>query len=442
MAHAQEQYGTSPGARNVIVRAGFAAFPYLSRRAEWDAASRMLGQVGRVDEGPATIAATLPRMRRVVEATAGTDRELSDRGLLARFLGQAGRTQEAERELRAVIEQAVVQGESGFRTASVHSSDLVNLLRHHGRYDEALHAAEQTADYTRRAGLGPWTQLTDEGQRLQILVMRGENETVLRRVIELREQMKALPDPAEPNEIIPIGNVREATLDTGHSAALQLAEWQQALDINQEIAQSKKNRGVSVLEAARTAFNDYGPLLRLRRYDEAGELLRHCREVFELENSIEMLGKVFGALADLEDELGRPETGQQFLKTALRYIYAQGDPDGVGIGHFNLSTMIESQGSWSGALAHCLAAVLITVAMQSGRAPGYLGAIVHNLRSAGPGGSAALPTDFDALSATVAKVEGVRFREMIERLAGGPAECDQLFRQVVASALEEASKPE
>jgi hypothetical protein len=46
------------------------------------------------------------------------------------------------------------------------------------------------------------------------------------------------------------------------------------------------------------------------------------------------------------------------------------------------------------------------------------------------------------LCATVEKIEGVRFREMIERLARGPAECGQLFRQVVARALEEASKPE
>jgi CHAT domain len=129
MAQAQQQYGKSSKAGDLIVRAGLAAFPYLSRREEWAAASRMLEQVHRVDSAPATIAALLPRMRRIVEATAGTDRELIDRGLLARFLLKAGRTQEAEQELRAVIEQAAAQGESGFQTASVTSTDLVNCSK-------------------------------------------------------------------------------------------------------------------------------------------------------------------------------------------------------------------------------------------------------------------------------------------------------------------------
>jgi hypothetical protein len=133
--------------------------------------------------------------------------------------------------------------------------------------------------------------------------MRGQNEAVLRRVTELCDQMKTLPDPAGPNETVPIWNVREPMFNLGFSAASELQEWQQALDFNREEQQSQKDRGVSGLEAAGTAFNDYGPLLRLNRYDEVGRLLHHCRDVFEHENSIKMLGKVFGALADLEDKL-------------------------------------------------------------------------------------------------------------------------------------------
>src|SRR5262249_51358762 len=76
MAQGLEQYGKSPGAGDLIVRAGLAAFPYLSRRGEWEAASAMLGEVDQVAFSPATIAAILPRMRRIAEATAGeTDRE-------------------------------------------------------------------------------------------------------------------------------------------------------------------------------------------------------------------------------------------------------------------------------------------------------------------------------------------------------------------------------
>jgi hypothetical protein len=237
--------------------------------------------------------------------------------------------------------------------------------------------------------------------------------------------------------------VRETVLDIGREAALGLEEWEQALDFSREEQQSIRERGGTSFDLAYTAFNDYGPLLRLKRYGEAGKLLRDCREVFDRENSIEMLGKVFSALAALEDELGRSLTALHFGETALRYTYTRGDPDDAAIGHFNIANyIIKRQGPWSDALAHRLAAVLIGVALQSGRAARNLATLVRNLRDAGPEGRTALPPDFAALCATVEKIEGVRFREMIERLVGGAAECDQLFRNVVATALEAANKPE
>jgi tetratricopeptide (TPR) repeat protein len=284
MSHGLKEYGKSPDAGNLIVRAGLAAFPYLSRCEQWATASAMLERVDMVDGGDATIAALLPRMRRIVEATAGTDRELIDRAMVANFLLTAGRRQEAEQELRAVIERAAARRE--FQTASAASTNLANLLLQVGRYDEALRAVERMADYTKRAGLGPWTQLMDEGQRLQILDLRGESKAVSRRVMELREQMKTFPDPAEPNESAPIWKVRELILDIGRSSASRLQEWLQALDFSREIQQSVKERGGTSLDLARTAFNDYGPLLRLERYDEAGRLLSYCRDVFEQENSL------------------------------------------------------------------------------------------------------------------------------------------------------------
>jgi hypothetical protein len=130
---------------------------------------------------------------------------------------------------------------------------------------------------------------------------------------------------------------------------------------------------------------------------------------------------------------------QQFQETALRYTYAQGDPGDALLSHFNISNyIIKSCGPRNEALAHRLAAVLITAAIQSGRTRQYFVALVRDLRD----GGAALPADFAELCATVEKAEGVRFRELIERLVGGPAECDELFRQVVTHALEAANKPE
>ena len=226
----------------------------------------MLQQVDQINiqASPAMLAAVLPRIRRVVAETTATERELIDRGVLARLQMKAGQTAEAEHELRAISEQAADRGE--FRIASNMATDLANLLRDAGRYDDAMKIAERAAEYTRRGGFGPWTQLADEAQRLQILAERGDEEEVLRRVTELREQMKSLPDQSEAEEIIPSWNVRETILDVGRSAALGLKNWHQVLDLNKEGRESKEERGAPALEMARNRFNDYPPLLALQSY--------------------------------------------------------------------------------------------------------------------------------------------------------------------------------
>jgi tetratricopeptide (TPR) repeat protein len=176
-------------------------------------------------------------------------------------------------------------------------------------------------------------------------------------------------------------------LDIGVLCAKKLEKWQQALEFNREAQQIKRERGAPSLELARLSFIDYFPLLNLHQYDEAERLLRHCRDVFERENAINNLGVVISALADLENRLGRPMTAQQFEKTALRYTYAAGNPDDAAVSHFNISNYVtNSRGDWHDALVHRLAAALIVVAMQSGRAASGLAALVRDLRDASPRG--------------------------------------------------------
>jgi hypothetical protein len=195
-----------------------------------------------------------------------------------------------------------------------------------------------------------------------------------------------------------------------------------------------------LLELARNRFNDYSPLLQLHRYDEARTLLISCREVFERENSVDSLGGVLSALANLEDELGRPGDARRFEEAALRFRYVSGDPEGAAVSHSNTARyIIRSRGEWREALAHRLAATLNRVLAHSGRAEQRLTALAHDLHQAGPAGRAALPTDFGALCATVEQIEGVRFREMVDRLAANRVTGDELLKQVLA-VVETGSK--
>jgi hypothetical protein len=431
---AREVEGCEAWAGPMIIRAGLHGFPYLARLGEWGLASTLLDNTTRRDLSPATIAAVLPLVQRLVAATTGTKRELTDLGLLARVFNSAGSTSKAEELLRELVVSSAGQGE--FALASGLCSELFNLLRETGQPRTALKVAQQKAEYTRQAGGGPWSQLLDEGQQLQIRNELREHREVLARVMELREQMRQMPDPpGENDQTVTVWNVREATLDVGREAALGLQAWQLALDINAEIIGITESRGATALEVARTRFNDYGPLLELQRYDDARELLLSCRDVFEQENATPEIGGVFSALASLENRSSHQEAALRFARAALRYNYAAGTPSSINIDHFNLANYLtRADADWADVFAHRLAATMISSTTGSGGPEADIAALARDLRRAGDRSSAAMPSDLRALCTTVEHVEGIRFRELMLRLQPDEAELNQLLQEIIVVA--------
>ena len=107
--HGREQ--ESSGGGPLIIRAGRGAAPYLMRRQRWEEASTLLEQVLSRDRSPATVAAVLPLLRRIAEATKGTEHELTNEvvlatrsriGSLARGRGEAEEYRDAGRGARGV----------------------------------------------------------------------------------------------------------------------------------------------------------------------------------------------------------------------------------------------------------------------------------------------------------------------------------------------------
>jgi len=384
------------------------AAPYLLRQARWDEAATLLERMIQRDESPDSLAFALPLLRRIVEATAGTERELIDAGILATTLSLAGRSAEAEPILRDVIARGAAQGD--YRVASGGAGELVNLLRISGRLEEALKVAEEMAAYARQAGLGPWTQLGTETVRLQVRSALGRYDEVLTEVESLRPKMDALPPTSEADETANPWNVREMLLDTGRKAAVDSERWETALVLNAEVVKAKLARGADALEVARTRFSDYGPLLRLRRDDDARALLLSCRAVFEAERDIEMLGNVYGALADLEDKTGGRDEAVRFAKAALSYQYQAGQPEVCGISHNNLANYLRRQGADPATvLAHSLADAVICYQTQSG-------GLATTLRNLANADLPPAPPAFADVVKRVEAIEGVRFRLLFERL--------------------------
>lgn len=421
------QDNETQGHTRTLTQAARRAIPYWLRREEWGATTTLLERLIRRDTSPATLAYALPRLEGIAAATAGTDEGVENLGVLASALLAAGRYPEAEARLRQGLDQAVAAGH--FRLASALAGDLLNLLRQRGELGQALELAEEMAEYTRRAKLGPWTQLADEAYRLQILAAQGQYPAVLDRVNALRPQLESLPEQGEAEEAAVPWNVRETLLATGHAAALQLGAWEAALALNAEVLRYQEARGADGLELARTRYNDYGPLLGLGRRDECRRLLEDCRQTFAADHAIHELGAVYSALADLEDKEGHPERAADFERGALKYRYQSGQPEECAISHNNLANYLARSGAPADAV---LAQRLAAAAIRYQTGSGLLQTTLHNLaRNDLP----PQPPRFAQVVASVEQLGGVRFGALFAALPPRAPDGDAAIAAVWERAL-------
>ena len=294
----------------------------------------------------------VPPLRRIAEITG----EAKHEGLLGRALA-AFDSHEAEQHIRHALDTELELND--YRHASASANDLANLLRSRGQLPEALELADKAIDYGRSAGLGPWTELLGEGQRLIILGVMGRAEQVSTEVKRLRSRMATLPDPAD-NEMAVAWNVREGILDTGRRAAAGLKQWQLALDLNSEISASQKRRNAPIHEQAFSRYNDYEPLLQLGKLDNAQQLLLWCQGIFADAGDTALLAITFTGRAHVEATLGHPDRAIELQSLALRYGYVQPEPLDLAIQHHNLAGYLADAGcAPADQAAHRLAAALL-----------------------------------------------------------------------------------
>ncbi len=414
----------------LIVRAGRAAVPYLLRLGEQHLALVLLEQVLHRDRSPGTVAALLPVLRQIANTAQGSDDAIGAGLLVARALESID-PDASERQLRSLLTAAAERGAYG--QASAILVNLIDNYRMAGRLAEALALAGELADYTRQAGLGPWTQLQDERIRLQILNAQGNGEQVLAEVTRLRQQMAELPEESDQPEAAVLYSVREGILDTGRSAASQLGRWEVALAFSAELLESLQRRGASVLETATMRFNDYGPLLRLGRIADARSLLLDCREIDEREHNTAGLGKDLSALADVEDAAGHVQDAIDLERNALRYKYLPGEVDGIAVSHHNLGNYLSRHAAdYPQALAHYLAAALLRVLTGIAGTERSVRAAAEDLAHAPA--NAAVPASVDVLCGMVGEVPGVRLDRLLGQLTTDPEAAQRALDGLLAQA--------
>jgi hypothetical protein len=333
---APPQRGEDSGQANL--RANLASARYLLRRHEWNVASCLLERaLIRDSYSPATALAISPLLRRIAEATGA----LKDLVVLGAALRKVD-PDEAEAWLLLAYYQAIT--EDDHQIASTTAGELATLLRDQGRLLDALAMASQKIEHTGRAGFGLWTQLSDQGRRLQILHLLGHHEQVLIELPALRVEMAGLPDERAHNDRVNPWNVRECVLDLGRLSALALERWDDALDLNDEIVRTKQRRGASTSEIAGSRCHDYLPLFHLGRLTDADQLLRDCQDLLATARDITQLAVVYGARADLEDRRHHPGKAVKFQRTALHLWYLHPDPRVISTAHHHLANYLSRTG--------------------------------------------------------------------------------------------------
>ena len=415
------------GMGKLIVSAGLGATPYLMRLNRWDEATMLLGEAAKRDSSPRTAASVLFMLHRIIDATSGIDAERKNSRFLARLLIELNRRREAESILRPLIAICVAKGELELARAA--ATDLFIILRD-SQPKDALELAEKIKDCSLKLRLGPWTQIEDEGLRLQALNKLGKYPDSLKAVMDLRSQMNALPEHNEQDEVVEIWNVKEVVLSTGLEAAINSGSPDQISELTAELFKNRKARGASELDLARCIFSNYSALIRMKNYPAAEKLLQTCRIIFERENAIQELVKVYGALSILMDNVNRPGSAIDFAEIATRYAYLVGNVEDISIMHNNLGNYLAKAESSKG-LAHHLAEAMISYLGDRGILASSLNHLSIDFTQFG---TQATPATFDQLCQIVEEVEGVKFRELFFRLEGPDANGDKVMQEVLRMA--------
>lgn len=412
-----------------MLRANLAAARYLLRQRDWNAASCLLERaLLRDGYSPGTSLGVVPLLRRIAEAT-GAAKDLVVLGAAVRRVDPA----EADTLLRCAYDRAKTDGE--YRLASTTAGELVTLLRDQGKLREALIMADQKIKHTSQAGFGCWTQLSDQGRRLQILSLLGHHEQVLLDLPALQAQMADLPDQRAHNDRVNPWNVRDCVLDIGRLSAVILERWDDALELNHEIIATKRRRGASLLEITRSRFNDHLPLLRLGRLTDLDQLLRDCHDLFDTVADMTPLAAAFGARADLEDQRDHPREAVEFQSASLRLQYVHSDPREISTSHHHLADYLSrAAGNPAEQRAHRLTASLLNHLTGNTRElTKTIAVLASELRSDTPDGPA-LPATMPEITRLVDADDGIRFGALLVTLCPDPATAERALAELLASA--------
>jgi tetratricopeptide (TPR) repeat protein len=428
----QEVTGTAEGAAlhtGLMVRSGLASVPYLLRQQRWADATVLLERAFLCDPSRSNAAAMLPMIQQITRHDPSAADVL---GLVLQVLDPGA----GEAVLRSYLAAAVEAGD--YQAASTTAGRLARLCLDSGRLANALDLADQTLAYARQANLGPWTQLLDEVQRLEVLNFMGQADHVLAEVTRLHSYLDSLPSTPGPGDLASSWDVREVLLGVGGDAALKLGRYQEALDFNKDRVASLHDRDAPVTEIASARFKEYGPLLHLGRTNQALELLLGCLHIFQESHNTRMIGNTLTALASAEDRRGHGSAAVRLQRDALRHHYRADDLPSIAASYSNLGEYLHRHARQPAeALASHLAADLICVLTGGMWTSRLIHGAATDLRELGT--AAVLPVSVADLARQLGDIPGTDLPGLIRQVCPDAETAERTLRDVITQAQELAA---
>jgi hypothetical protein len=329
-------YPPDTRAEQDTLRAGRGAAPYLLRLGDWETAGLVLAEVVNQDVSRATAASLLPSLQLITAKAPGTSYGLAVGYLRARITERFD-PQGAVDLLRQLRSSA--RTSSAGRYVFGITCDLIRLCIVTGRLGEALEIADRQVEQARQVGTGPWTQLTWQTQRLNVLFAQGQASQVLPQVRQLLTRAATLPSTDRTEESENPAGAREHLWYLGRDVSIELRQWQDALSMSAALLESASRRGAHKSFMSRLRLIDYRPLLHLGRISEALEVLDYCRDDAERDHDVNALGVVLAAQADVENSRGHRDRAAKLQHDALRYAYLAHNVEGIAGGHYHLGNL-------------------------------------------------------------------------------------------------------
>jgi len=356
------------GTRERAVAAGRRGLSYFVRARAFGRLGSFAGDLVISTRDPALLRGVIAELEGVADQVPAGEDRWSLRTYLADAFRRAGRSDAALR----LYEQAAAEAEEAGLWADVGwiRANWANALRDVGQLDAAKATQLRSAEAEQKAGSPRVQVVGSELEALRIDVMQGAAERAWPEIASRLDEVRAWwrrtrggePVPEAPDPVF-LGRVLVGALDIAEDANRALERWQACLDLLAEIEETKRTSGEGQHERARTRINRYGPLLSLRRLDDAQRVLEGCLDVFREADDVTNQSKALSALADLWDERGDRVQAVALERHALAVRDRLPDLADRSISHGNLSNYLDRSGETEEAARHLLAAIVYDLVM-------------------------------------------------------------------------------